>query len=160
MITVGILISITVLSIILVPKKTLEIIKNTENQQDRGGQIIDDEQNIQITLVIHDKSFYATLQNNETVQQFVSKFPITLTMNDLHQNEKYDYLDITLKTNPEIPDIIHAGDIKLYGDNCLVLFYKNFQNIYPYTNIGKIEDIDAFIKEITKEDVTVTFLCK
>ena len=40
----------------------------------------------------------------------------------------------------DCPGTIHAGDILLYGNNCVVVFYKTFNTSYIYTKIGKITD--------------------
>lgn len=112
---------------------------------------------IKINLKLNNKTFSATLNDNETVRQLISKFPMTIQMSDLHSNEKYKYLDSSLTTNSSIPRTINAGDIKLYGDNCLVIFYKNFSNSYSYTDLGKIDNVSEFVSELNQENVTITF---
>ena len=62
-------------------------------------------------------------------------------MSELNGNEKYIYLDNTLPTNSSNPKKINAGDIMLYGDNCLVIFYKSFTTTYSYTKIGHINNL-------------------
>ena len=62
-------------------------------------------------------------------------------MSELNGNEKYIYLDTTLPTNSSNPKRINAGDVMLYGNNCLVIFYKSFDTSYSYTRIGHIDDL-------------------
>ena len=54
---------------------------------------------IKINLIINNKSFSATLENNETTRELVNMFPLELNMDDLNSNEKYNYLDSNLTTN-------------------------------------------------------------
>ena len=56
-------------------------------------------------------------------------------------NEKYIYLDNSLPTNSSKPKYINAGDVMLYGNNCLVIFYQSFDTTYSYTKIGHIDDL-------------------
>lgn len=37
--------------------------------------------------------------------------------------------------------LIEAGNIMLYGNNCLVVFYKFFDTSYSYTKIDHIENL-------------------
>ena len=63
-------------------------------------------------------------------------------MSELNGNEKYIYLNTTLPTNTSNPKHINSGDVMLYGDNCLVIFYKSFDTSYSYTKIGHIDNLD------------------
>ena len=83
--------------------------------------------------------------------------PMTLHMSDLHANEKYNYLSSSLTTNSNTPKRIHAGDIKLFGNNCLVVFYDSFSTLYSYTDLGKVDDVDGFVSELGRGDITITF---
>ena len=67
--------------------------------------------------------------------------PMEIYMSELNWNEKYYYLPKNLTTNTYKPEKINKGDIMLYGDNCLVIFYETFSNSYNYTYIGHIDDI-------------------
>ena len=82
---------------------------------------------------------------------------MTLDMEELHGNEKFNYLDQGLPTNPENVVSIRTGDIMLFGPDCLVLFYDDFNTSYSYTRIGHIEDEDAFVNELSGGTVGVTF---
>ena len=116
-----------------------------------------DSEGIKINLIINNKTFTATLENNQTVQELIQNFPMTLNMSDLHSNEKYNYLNSSLTTNSSVPRMINAGDIKLYGNNCLVVFYDDFRNSYSYTNLGKVDNVDDFVAELGSGSVNITF---
>ncbi len=60
-------------------------------------------------------------------------------MKELNGNEKYVYLDDNYKTNSERVGQIQKGDLMLYGDSCLVLFYESFSTGFSYTRLGKVE---------------------
>ena len=83
--------------------------------------------------------------------------PLTLPMEELNGNEKYYYLDETLPSNPNNLKKINRGDIMLYNDNCLVIFYKSFETTYKYTKIGKIENPDNLDKIVGKGNIDITF---
>ena len=112
---------------------------------------------IKINLTVNNKIFSATLENNETTKELVSMFPMTLNMSELNSNEKYNYLDRDLTTNASRQSRINAGDIKLFGSNCLVVFYESFNTSYSYTNLGKVDDANGFVKELGNGSVTITF---
>jgi putative uncharacterized protein MYPE1680 len=116
-----------------------------------------DSEGIKINLIVNNKTFTANLENNQTVQELIQNFPMTLNMSDLHSNEKYNYLNSSLTTNSNTPSMINAGDIKLYGNNCLVVFYDNFRNSYSYTNLGKVDNVDDFVAELESESVNIRF---
>lgn len=101
--------------------------------------------------------FNAELANNATAQAFNALLPTTLSMTELNGNEKYKYLDTTLPTNASCPGTIHAGDILLYGNNCVVVFYKTFNTSYSYTKIGKITDSTGLEEAVGAGGVAVQF---
>lgn len=112
---------------------------------------------IKINLTLNNKTFSATLENNVTTKELVSMFPMTLNMSELNSNEKYNYLDTDLTTNASRQSRINAGDIKLFGSNCLVVFYESFNTSYSYTNLGTVDDVDVFVSELGNGSVTITF---
>lgn len=83
--------------------------------------------------------------------------PVTLEMDELNGNEKYHYLDTSLPAASRTVDIIHAGDLMLYGSSCVVLFYKNFASGYSYTPIGKVDNPDGLAAALGRGSVSVTF---
>ena len=96
----------------------------------------------EVKVMINDKVYTLTLEENNTVEEFISLLPKEFTMNELNGNEKYVYMDVSLSTNSYLPKHIEKGDVMLYGDNCLVLFYKSFESSYRYTKIGHIDDLE------------------
>ena len=91
-------------------------------------------------LNINGSEFEVVLENNATAKALVDMLPMDVEMSELNGNEKYYYLDENLPTNSERIGYINAGDIMLYGDDCLVLFYESFNTSYSYTKIGHIEN--------------------
>ena len=95
-----------------------------------------------LKIIINEKEYTINLENNNTVFDLIKLLPLELTMNELNGNEKYVYLDKSLSTNSYKPKYIESGDVMLYGDNCLVVFYESFETPYSYTKIGHIDGLD------------------
>ncbi|WP_407425134.1 cyclophilin-like fold protein [Treponema sp.] len=125
-------------------------IASAESTEDSGATM-------NITITIGTKTFSATLADNSTTHALVSQFPITLDMNELNGNEYYVYLDNSLPTAGKNPRTINAGDIKLYGSSCLVIFYKSFSTSYSYTDLGTISDTTGLLDALKKSGGKVTF---
>ena len=110
----------------------------------------------QRTLKINNQSFSIDLEDNETVQKLIELLPLTMDMQELNGNEKYYYMETSLPTNSENVGYIEAGDIMLFGDNCLVLFYKSFSTSYSYTRIGRMENVENLETYVGQQNITVT----
>ena len=95
-----------------------------------------------IKVIINDKTYMLKLENNKTVYEFLELLPQEFMMNELNGNEKYFYMNDSLTTDSYYPKHIDAGDVMLYGDNCLVIFYKSFDTSYSYTKIGHIDNLE------------------
>lgn len=108
-------------------------------------------------IVINGQTFNAVLYNNETAKAFINMMPLTLNMSDLNSNEKYYNLSSTLPVNSERVGSIKKGDIMLYGNNCIVIFYESFNTPYSYTKIGYIENTDNLTAALGSGSVSVTF---
>ena len=102
-------------------------------------------------------NFTFDTEDNETVRALGGRFPLKLKMADLNGNEKYAYLSETLPAKPESVGRIKAGDVMLFGDNCLVVFYKDFETSYRYTRIGHIGNSTLLTEALGSGDVEVTF---
>ena len=94
-----------------------------------------------VNVAINNKKYTLQLEDNQTVTEFLELLPQEYTMNELNGNEKYVYLEENLPTNSSNPKHINAGDVMLYGSNCLVIFYKSFDTSYSYTRIGHIDNL-------------------
>lgn len=103
-----------------------------------------------VKVFINDKEYKLNLYDNETSSSLVKLFPIEVTMKTLNENEVYVYLDEKLPTNSSNPKTIHSGDVMLYGDNCLVIFYKTFNTSYSYTKIGHIDNLPIINDDTVK----------
>ncbi len=110
-----------------------------------------------ITLTIGDRTFTATMEQNSTAEAFRALLPLTLEMQELNGNEKYHYLSQSLPTNRTKVGTIHAGDIMLYGDNCVVVFYETFTTAYQYTPIGHITNPKGLKEALGSGKVTISF---
>lgn len=94
-----------------------------------------------IYATINGEKLEIRLEDNSTVSALIKELPLEVSMSDLNSNEKYAYLDNSLPTNTYSPKHIEAGDIMLFGDNCLVIFYKSFNTSYSYSKIGHINNL-------------------
>ena len=117
----------------------------------------DAEKENDIMVKIGNKDFAATLYDNETAEVFKEMLPLTLDMIELNGNEKYCNLPDTLPTSAERVGTINAGDIMLYGSDCVVLFYETFNTPYSYTRIGHIDDVTGLAGAVGSGNVIVTF---
>lgn len=106
-----------------------------------------------VRATINGKQYTIQLEDNETAKGFANLLLQEFNMSELNGNEKYIYLDITLPTNSSNPKHIDSGDVMLYGNNCLVIFYKSFYTSYSYTKIGHIDNLD----DLGNASITVRF---
>ena len=114
----------------------------------------------QYYIKIKDKEYQIELESSETANQIKSKLPFTISMNNLNGNEVYYYFDESFKTNQQSVGTINQGDIYLYQDKCLVLFYKTFTTTYTYTKIGKIINPEGLDTLIGSDNVEVMWFIK
>ena len=99
-------------------------------------------EDMKIKIIVNNQEFTATMQDNTASQELLQMLPLQLDMTELNGNEKYhQFSDKKFSTNSHIVKNIANGDLMIFGNNYLVIFYKNFtQNNYAYTPIGKIDN--------------------
>lgn len=97
------------------------------------------------------------LADTDAARTFAALLPVTLEMGDLNGNEKYVYLDAALPASASAPGAVAAGDLMLYGDDCVVLFYESFATPYSYTRIGQVDDFSAIASMAGVGSVSVAF---
>lgn len=109
-----------------------------------------------IEIKINGKTFTAEIEDSETGRAFYSLLPMTLDMSELNGNEKYHYLMSGLPTDAHYCSSISAGDLMLYGNSCIVLFYGNAGG-YSYTRLGKFTSTAGLAEAVGSGSVSVTF---
>ena len=110
-----------------------------------------------IQIKVGNKRFTATLEDNATAKAFKAVLRMTIQMTELNGNEKYFRLSVDLPTNASNPGTIQTGDLMIYGQNTLVLFYKSFPTSYSYTRLGRINDTAGLAAALGSGDVTLSF---
>jgi hypothetical protein len=113
--------------------------------------------NSTMKITIGTTVFTATLIENATTKAFKALLPLAITMSDLNNNEKFYYFSNTLPTNATPGGSIQNGDLMLYENNCLVLFYEGLNTSYSYTRLGKINNTSGLVAALGTGNVTVKF---
>ena len=110
---------------------------------------------IKIKITVGNQFFVATLENNKSALAFKNMLPISINMIELNGNEKYGELPNELPTLSTNPGKIEIGDLMLYGNQTIVLFYKSFNTSYAYTKIAKIDNPALLYEAIGKGNVNI-----
>jgi hypothetical protein len=128
------------------------------NEDDPDSPLPGEGSAISMVITIGNRTFTATLEKNNTAKTFVTRLPLTVDMSELNGNEKFHNLSGSLRADrPSNPGTIHEGDLMLYGDNCLVLFYKTFPTSYSYVKLGHIDNTAGLARAVGSDSVQVTF---
>ena len=117
-------------------KANLTINESTQSKIESSSEV---ETSMKIKIL--EEEYTINLENNKTVSELDNMLPLDLEMNELNGNEKYVYLDNNLPTNSVYVKHINKGDVMLFGNNCLVIFYESFDTPYSYTKIGHIDNL-------------------
>lgn len=97
------------------------------------------------------------MYDNEAVQALLERLPLSLDMSEMNGNEKFYFFSDSLPVDSQLPTQVHAGDLMLYGSDCLVLFYKTFTTSYRYTPLGYMEDAAGLAEALGGDSVQVSF---
>ena len=128
---------------------------NTYSQK-VSEESVEDNSGSGISININGTEFSAKLYDNSSAEVFADILPLSLEMQELNGNEKYYYLSNSLPTTTEKVGNINKGDIMLYGDSCIVIFYESFSTPYSYTRLGHIENSDGLEKAVGSSNAQVT----
>ena len=124
-------------------------------KQEKNSVESEEKMNKNVSLQVNGKTFKITLEENETTEELTKGLPLKMIMNELNGNEKYYDLNTMLPSNPTKVEEIKTGDVMLYNNNCLVIFYKDFKTTYSYTRIGKIENTEGLREALGTSSVEV-----
>lgn len=108
-------------------------------------------------MAVGDKRFAITLDDNESARALAQLLPLTLDMTELNANEKYASLPQRLPARAARPGKIRNGDLMLYGNETLVIFYQTFDSTYAYTRLGRVDSPDQLVETLGKGNVPVHF---
>jgi flavodoxin len=123
-----------------------------ENNLQKGEPSVEHTKSIKVT--INNKEYTLNLEDNATSRKLVELLPLETKMQELNGNEKYVYLSESFPTDSYKPERINKGDVMLFDNSCIVIFYKSFDNKgYNYTKIGHIDNLD----DLGSGDVQVKF---
>lgn len=131
------------------PESTPLPIESDENAEDAA---------VKVNVLVGDRSFTAVLYDNASAEALAAMLPMTLDMSELNGNEKYFYFEGSLPSAAGSVGSIKNGDLMLYGSDCLVLFYEDFQTSYSYTRIGYIEEPAGLKEALGSGSVEVAFI--
>lgn len=130
-------------------KGTTKDINKINQKQEEGD-------NIRLNMTVNHTAYTVVLEDNETARELVRMLPLALEMNELNGNEKYYYFDTSFSTNEENIGMIQNGDLMIYGNNCLVLFYDSFSTTYRYTRVGYVENAENLASILGNSAITIT----
>jgi len=108
-------------------------------------------------MTVGSRRFAVTLEDNPSAQALVQLLPLTLDMAELNGNEKHARLPRSLPTSAVRPGTIRTGDVLLYGDGTLVVFYETFRSGYSYTRVGRITESAGLAEALGRDNRRVTF---
>lgn len=105
-------------------------------------------------VIIDGKTYTVECEDNCTANDFQKLLPLSTTMCEMNHNEKYAYMATRLPRNSYKPEHIEVGDVMLYNNNCIELFYDNVETNNTYSKIGHI----ANLPHLEANNIKVTFV--
>ena len=112
---------------------------------------------MKMNVSIGGKTFTATLENSDTVREFVEMMreaPVSVEMRDYSGFEKVGGLGRSLTANDSQTTTV-AGDVVLYCGDQIVMFYGS--NSWSYTRLGHIDDLTGWEDALGSGNVTAVF---
>lgn len=129
---------------------------NQELAEDYNKQKVEEDKMTSLVITVGEQKFDLRLADTDAAQEIAKAAPFEIEMSELNGNEKYYYSE-NLPSNPQTIGQIRAGDLMLYGDDCIVLFYKDFQTTYSYTRLGHISDPTGLAEALGDGNANVIF---
>lgn len=109
----------------------------------------------EIKVYIGGREADVTFEDNISVKELAVYAPYNhMPLIDLNNNSKYCILKRKLNTDSNITKTTKKGDIMLYKNNNIIIFYKDAENNYSYTKLGHINNIDKF--DMNSDDITLS----
>lgn len=139
---------------------TSEVSKNNSNDEknDNKEEELSVEKVINMNITIGSTTFAATLEDNDTSKALIKQLPLTVEMSEHNGNEKFYNLSSNIRIDKASRQSkINEGDLMLYGDNCLVLFYETFNTSYSYVKLAHIDNTKGLAEALGSGGVEVTF---
>lgn len=125
------------------------------NPAETGYEQEDTEMKMQVQA--GNDTFTAMLEENVAVDalaEMMKEGPVTISMSDYAGFEKVGSLGRSLPSSDR-QMTTHAGDIVLYNNSQIVIFYGS--NSWSYTRLGRIDDLIGWEEALGSGDITVTF---
>lgn len=116
---------------------------------------------MELNLIVGESTFIATMYENESVKDFISLLPLTLTLADNDRKERSSHLPKRLAMEETIDGVnLLAGDISYYTPfRNLCIYYHDSGLSFCQVSLGKIEKngIEAIRQMAGSGPVEVTF---
>lgn len=103
-------------------------------------------------LQIGNEEIEISVTNQEISQQIMEYLPQTLNFNELNGNEFYVDSPFEVDAKSQNFGEVRAGDVMLYGNQTIVIFYQDHQTTYSYSKIGKIRDVSHLNSLVNCQD--------
>lgn len=91
------------------------------------------------------KTYSVTVEDNDAAKVFFDRVPLSLTLNEWAGNSEY-YARLSEKINTDgikSPSAFETGDIAIYNNTSLVIFYADTKNTEGYAKIGHIVESEG-----------------
>ena len=111
-----------------------------------------------IEVIIKNEHYKVELEDNRSADIFLERLPLKIKVKELNGNEKYGIISKKIPSDRSYSGNIEVGDLMLYGDDCIVLFYKSFYTPYSYTKLGRIVEKDRLQKNISEADYNLEII--
>lgn len=116
---------------------------------------------MELNLIVGESTFKATMYENESVKDFMSLLPLTLTLTDNDRKERSTHLPKRLATEETTDGVnLLAGDISYYTPfRNLCIYYHDSGLSFCQVSLGKIEKsgVEAIRQMAGAGPVDVTF---